>query len=522
MAADDDDFAKDLTEMAQGGFPGAGPDGDDDDEIFGSDGDFFDDLDEEDDDVPPPPGNGGDDFADGFDEDEDGDFEDEDEEEDDVPPSGALDEFFSDEDEDEDDGHIEEDDDDEDDEGPVAKEGSKKGKMIFFGAVSAMALLVGGAGYFVVLPMLTGGGSAPQQSAPPAYTQQANPGYTPPTSNAPLAIPGEERLAGNQAPSFPAMPGSETQAPSPSIGLPVRGEEPLDLGGSPSDSQSSGNRPGLELPDFGNAGELEASPAALEDTPLPEATQSSKSNEQIANVLTKLDDVLNRLDKFEDDVMTKEETRSLVDEVVSKRLMDLPAPSSEASAPAKELSALQASLDELSERLKGIEQANGEKVANLEKRVAELSAQKTAAPANTPSLQLPVVADTPLTVGTGINPAPSEADSEKAPTKPGVKTASVKNSESEAARLRRELAAKKRELDALKARGNGVQPPNRPHIFTEYRLAGLSNDLVWIDTPTGVSMFGVGQEIPGAGRIREFMRMNGNFAVVTESGVIIP
>jgi hypothetical protein len=103
----------------------------------------------------------------------------------------------------------------------------------------------------------------------------------------------------------------------------------------------------------------------------------------------------------------------------------------------------------------------------------------------------------------------------------GVDTSSSTNKDDSA--LKRKLAAQRREIEALKtAKGGSVVPSNKPRILPNYRLAGMSHDRVWIQTEVGVSMFQVGQQIPGAGEIIAVHRSSSSPSVLTSSGVIIP
>ncbi|EPX83501.1 hypothetical protein [Salipiger mucosus] len=540
--ADDEEFEKELKDMAQGGFPGSGSD-DDDEDIFGGDPDFFSDLEdeEEDDDVPPPPAGDPDDedFAEDqagedpdFFADEDGadDFEDEDPDDED-----PLSEFMEDDDDDE-----EEDDDAFSEESDGA---GKKGKMIFWGAVSALALTVGSVGFFVVVPMLTGGNAQPEPRTPATYEQPANVsrGYSPDSERNPVSIPGETgNGSGAQRPEgLPSMPGNSGPAGNGGGQEPSLDERPS-LGGGNSgsgtpslelDGPDGGTSPGMQLP--GGTGDRPEKTDASTDMPgnslMPDLTpgdgaqeadpENASADADTGTIVAKLDDVITRLDGFEDEFLTEKDTRELVGEIVAREVSKAKTTTSgNDAAGSGEVQVLRTTLEEMSKRLEAMEEKQRTSLEDLEERIAVMDDEGSGprgTSADDPTLQLPDV-----TASTGSDEPEDETAAKEDDT--SSEGAEIKKAKSEAARLRRQLASKKRELDAINAKGRGVSPPSRPHMFTDYRLAGMSNDLAWIETPTGVSMFGVGQDVPGAGRIREFREMDGNFAVITTKGVIFP
>ena len=71
-------------------------------------------------------------------------------------------------------------------------------------------------------------------------------------------------------------------------------------------------------------------------------------------------------------------------------------------------------------------------------------------------------------------------------------------------------------------KGANVQPPRKPSVLTNYRLAGVSRDMAWIETSAGVSKVQIGQNINGVGVVQGITQVDGNWAVVTPLGLILP
>ena len=472
-------------------------------------------------------------------EDDEPDFEEEDE------PESEPEEDFGDDDAGEDatDEVAEDEDDpfanlDDEDTGAAAK---KKSNMVFLGAVSVMALLIGGVGYAFVMPILSGGGSAPapvsqyaafygnnapaaiptppeyqaEQQRPPALPQpQAGgnrvqvPGYAPNVDQnqimpdlggsavalpnaqvvmpeAPMAkpsVPGIPSMPGLPAGGQPALPGLDAvEAPQ---GLPdpmtAMGEAPL---------EPSIGLEGIEGVDFDD-------PFATSDTSSDSGTttdvQPLPGADAADPVMAKLEDLLSRFTDLEKKIVTEDDVIAMVDAAVAKV---------EISGGDEAFKAVQGSIDTL-----------GDNVAELQSRV------QTEDAANERIAQLEAKFEEKI-----ANMAEVIASYEEVLKALKEKDQKVeKVADTKTKKLQQTVSRQQAEIVSLKSRGGAYVPPAKPEVHTNYRLAGLSNDQAWIETPGGVSRFSVGQSIPGLGLIKEFRAMDGHFAVITTNGIIVP
>ncbi len=502
FSEDEEDLLSAFPEELDDGFPGGDNTSDDDDDLFSG----FEE-DEEEDDLTEAEGlSNSDDHHQSDDIDFEDDIEDDDLENDEVEESLVEndDEF------DEFDEYDEYEDEAED--GDTS--GRDKSKLIFYGAVSAFALLVGGVAYAFVIPSLFGGGSQPatQVSQPAPTFQQASNNPAPPP-----AIPSNGNQQDMSIPPVPdqgkpsrvQVPGYQSNVSKEDI-RPTIGGDDVTLNPFPTLPEAKGTDPALSL-----------NPSSTDNDPDEEAASGNTSMDV---VLSKMDDMLSRFDEFEENFVTKEELSDLVKGEIEKV-------SFEASGDIPEDVLLKLDgITSIEERITAIENGGGDgetadieelvetKIASLReaileevrKDVVDTSSKMADYEASIAALKKQVEE---ATVERESDPAPAKA----APTKTASKEQAAKE-----AGLQRKLEQQKAELTALKAKGSDFVAARRPTIIKDHRLAGMSRDQAWIETPYGVSRFSIDQDIPGIGTIKSFKAMDGNFAVITTGGIIIP
>jgi uncharacterized coiled-coil protein SlyX len=438
---------------------------------------------------------------------------------------------------------------DEDDESAAP---SGKGNLILYGGLAAVLTLVGGAGYMVFQPMLAGG-SAPQAVSPletqapaqfqpgamepaaipqPGQPQAAPamptalpspvggdrvqvPGYPanvdqstlrPTVSGTPVQLPGAaSSVTPSAVPTMPAMgrpalPAPVATQPQPSPVLQPAGAPDVlmpaeqvpampSLGTTTSEPPVSTEAPDV-LPALDLAG-LDAPEVTLPEdgpaAPLPTAAVETDAP------LSKMGAIMDRLSDLEAKLFTEDDVSKMIDAAVAKVAI---------SSGGEGFNAVEGMIESLNERVTGLEEKllastpTEERIAQLEARFEEKIAGMEA-----------MIASYEEMVGQ------MQVKVEDA----------AKAKEASAAKLKATVTRQQAEIVSLKARGGAYTPPSKPKVYTDYRLAGLSSDQAWIETPGGVSRFTVGQEIPGLGDIiKEFRQMDGNFVVVTSNGIIVP
>ena len=72
-------------------------------------------------------------------------------------------------------------------------------------------------------------------------------------------------------------------------------------------------------------------------------------------------------------------------------------------------------------------------------------------------------------------------------------------------------------------RGTGLALPLKPRVVEGYTLRGIGRNAVWLDSSQrGLIRVAVGQDLPGAGRVRSVAKNNNSWVVVADRGVIVP
>ncbi len=511
----DQDFEKEMKELAEGGFPGAGKQeelSDEDDILSGFPGSIpsdsiedeleeevkFDGFGEESaEDEAAELLNGIDveetdleNFEEEFETQEEDDHTDED-----ADPLAA----FMDEDEDE---HAVTDEDDETpfDEGDEFEEGEDEGGSKLQGlimpvaGVSVIAILAA-AGYF----MFFSGGSAPVVANAPAPAPAT---YTP-TNNQPPAIPlAQNQGTVGQVPALPSAVDNSAKVQIPGLAQDVTPEVARPNLGGQDEVVLANPTPSFEAtPPAPKV--IDLAPIITNDDPLAEPEKDTADLDQ---VIGKIDSVLAKFDEFEQKFVTKEDVSSLIAQEIKK----IPAQAGGPSA--VEVAELRGAVDELSERIAMLENTSYPSADELTRK--QLSAVEQLIEKRFQSMEAKLTTQVEAPV------APAEPVVQPAPSKPAP--AKVKSESAETKRLKDQVKAQQKQIAALKARGNAVNPPSKPAILRDYRLAGMSNDMVWIESEAGTSRFTVGQDIPGAGQIREVRQSSTNPAVITSRGIILP
>jgi hypothetical protein len=77
-------------------------------------------------------------------------------------------------------------------------------------------------------------------------------------------------------------------------------------------------------------------------------------------------------------------------------------------------------------------------------------------------------------------------------------------------------------LPAMAASDGSVKPPLKPAKIKGLVLRGVSRDIAWISTATGVVEVKVGDTVEDAGVIQSFQNYRGQWIAVTDKGIILP
>lgn len=407
--------------------------------------------------------------------------------------------------------------------------GLDKGKAVFYGVVATVLVGIGAAGYFVLMPMLGIGASSqpPQQ----AQTQSAPPpAYSPDERPEPATIPGSSQQAQS----------SSSQSNGSPEGLPPSGGERVQVPGMPTNVEQDNIRPTVEgndvpmpsneqqmsIPDWSEASD-ESTGTPENDTgnsmpSLPMPNESSISDEAetsmpstasesapsydetgdaLGDVSTKIDTLIGRFDELDQKFVSEDDVQTIVDDAVAN--IDVSPGANAATAEA--VSGLQQTVNDLRGQVESFGQRLSQNSPN-NSAVEEIR--------NVMSSEMKALNQRLDAYESRLEDLNDAADSKKeeAPEQTSSKTDE----------LEKTVARQEQEIEDLKTRGAGIVPPTRPRVYDKYRLAGLSSDTAWIDTPSGVLRFSRGDEIHGVGRITEFREMDGNYIVVTDNGIIVP
>ncbi|MBO9428521.1 hypothetical protein [Sulfitobacter sp. R18_1] len=538
----DDDFEKEMEEIAAGGFPGADDEDMDDDFLksfpgdddngpdFGdNEEDPFDAFpDEEDEDEELPQETSEETFAEDDKEDEDGLEWDDDDPETDPEELDQEEEYVEGLEYEEDEEEYEGDEEYEYEEEEGSSSGLDKGKLIFWGGTGAVAVALLGAGYAVLMPLFFGGSDAPVRQAPPvAQVQQFNPENTPrqppqiPNVNGPRPTPPALPTASNDRIQVPGHPTNvDTNAIRPNLSgqdITLPGAPKLPVAGTFQPGMSENAAPTPTLPTkIVNAGNDDLLIDLSHNQPKPAPTPAP-SGSDMGEVMGKLDSVLSRFDKFEKNFISKDDVEKMVGEAVTKATADLKVEGLDIDTTdlvrAADVKGINDSLSELVERVSAIEKGSDKSTAEVDPEIIEAKVAERVKEVEVS------VAEQMLQMGKTLE----AYEAALAELKSKVGTAPVKADDAKVAKdLKVKLEKQKRELVALKAKGGSFVPQRKPQVISGYRLAGLSKDQAWIETPSGVQRYSVGQDIRGIGEIEEFRAMDGNFAVITKGGIIIP
>ena len=493
MNKDNDDFEDDDDFGGGFGSPDFGTDSEDDEfDLF--DGDETDENPFEDGDF------GEDDF-----EEDDGDFAD-------LGDDDLEDDYSEDNDDDEDDDDFEIPDDltqgeidnligvEPTGEQPEAKTGGNK--IVSYAITGIIACVVAGGGYFaytsVLAPMLGGGGNdyaytPPQQDFVPKGGAMPQVAQQPPV-NAP-ALPNNTAM--NNAPALapkPVAPKPAAPQPVNTMPAPPAPKASVPAAAAPSSDSGLGNL------DLVNKSVVGGVPSGI-DKQLADIANKMQGFEGALNV------IMDNMEKLPSYFATPQQVASIVDNVVENKLANMQMPAVDNSEVVGKIANLEATIKASSMA----SDDNASQLSMLQNQIDYLMASKTtdAAPANDEKV------------------ASLEAKLQQFAEKIEVLEGVINSQKAQISKTQKEVKkvkAQKVSAPAVRApvRGAGMQPPRKPSVLTNYRLAGVSRDMAWIETSVGVSRVKIGQTINGIGKIQGITQVDGNWAVVTPIGLILP
>ena len=101
----------------------------------------------------------------------------------------------------------------------------------------------------------------------------------------------------------------------------------------------------------------------------------------------------------------------------------------------------------------------------------------------------------------------------------GKQKQTIRTLEKEKAQMAVEVA---KAAKPVVVRGNDINPPRKPDVLTNFRLAGINKGFAWIDNGVGINKVAIGQNINGVGMLEDVIKVDGNWAAVTPMGLILP
>ena len=381
-------------------------------------------------------------------------------------------------------------------------DGSNKSNIIKYAFYAGSVAVIGAIGYVGVsmfAPNLLGGNDD--------Y-------YTPP---APVSAP--VNVANNIAQSGQGLPQNNTP-PLPKPGVTPNIAQPGQVPGV-----LDNPRPGLQ------GGEQVVPQANLnlgfpQDTP-PKIDEPVTTSKEFDNLRVTVEDIgvaigaiLNKVDSLDRVFVTKEELTSVIGQEVSKQVkssmpevdMSQTASKNDLQTISEKMStdiitlqnAFRDALSELSNKEAEAEKSR-ELLISAEEKMVELESRFNAFASEISDLE------------TVIEAQKGEISSlEKVIESQKTEIAATKRTVSNVSKVQKE------QIDSRNAIGGGIEPPLKPRVLSNYRLAGVAKDMAWIETESGVSRIRIGQSIPGVGIIEGIRPVNGNWAVVTPVGLIMP
>lgn len=377
-------------------------------------------------------------------------------------------------------------------------------KYAFYAGTVAIIGVIGYVGVTMFAPNLLGGGDsydAPIQVAQPVVSPQPN--TLEQTQNAGLP-------SGISTPPVP-QPGVNTNIAQPGqIPGVMDNPRPGLLGGQSVEPQNN-NTFGLNL----------------EQPPAEDPVVTSKLAKDVDDIKLLVDDisvaigaVLNKVDSLNDTFVSRNELQQIISAEVSEKIAN--------SMPQVDLSltASKSDLDSLSmtvsSEIEQLQTAFNQALVALEEKTEEIENSSTLVQ-NTES-QISALEEKFSSFESEITSLQSVIDSQK--TEIASLEQVVESQKSEITKTRQTVQsvsrAQRQEIDSRRAIGGGINPPTKPRVLSNYRLAGVAKDMAWIETESGVSRIRIGQNIPGVGLIEGIRPVNGNWAVVTPAGLIMP
>jgi peptidoglycan hydrolase CwlO-like protein len=455
-----------------------------------------------------------DDFT-GFDEEELGEVEDSDDEdeiedsEDEFDLSDDSDEEDEFEEDDEEFDLSEDDSDVDDDTDKPAKNSNIMKYAFYLGTVAAVGA-IGYVGVSMFAPNLLGGGNQQIQQTPPAINQQAQ---------------GDNNGIGNQ--QTPPMPNNQANPPLPNQNAEL--DKPALPGSNNQLPMENIDSNPLQNSDLNNNdnGDVDLT---LESENQEQENTVSVSEEEINSIKDSIDDmgvaigaVLNTIDSFENTFVSRNDLMRQVEPIIEAKISDgisgIDIPDSVSQS---DLNSIE---NRFSADIRNLKVSLGEAVNALNKKDKEVSnANMRANEAAEQLSQMQSQFDAFLSEMDELETIISTQKAEISNLQEIIdkQNEALSKTEATVARVSRVQREQKREIDARNAIGGGLNPPEKPKVLVNYRLAGVARDMAWIETEGGVSRIRVGQSIPGLGVIEAIRPVNDNWAVVTPAGLILP
>lgn len=412
-------------------------------------------------------------------------------------------------------------------------DGEKKkinaGQLGFYGVAAVFLAGIGYVGYSTVVPGLLGSEDVPQQtgfdfaSTAPAGQAPTGPGVpTAPGQAAPIAPVGQDPNVGGLAPlpqpdqKLVQMPGQAVpNVTDPRPGLDATTNlTGVGLGGDTT-------APTLNPQPLAGLGETQPDSTLMPLAP-SEVAQTSVQQDELVDVKKAIEDLnlgmgalLDKMSGLDETYVSKSDLEKAIQDVVKtaieadsgadETLKAIESAMTEIKATNSKIDEISGSVGLLSTRVDGMSggvSAANSKIAEMEAKLTEYSAKLAAleAQVNPPKPAEEPKAEEKKTEDKPVASAPSK------PKTSGKPKTTPKPSNS----------------GNKKVVGANVDVPKKPAIVKGYRLKGVSNDYAWIESSNGLMRVAIGQTLDGVGEVKSIDRADGNYVLVTSSGLITP